>query len=111
MNEAGLHRRQPSRITLEQAVGLLRTHRAELEQMGVQHAAVFGSLARGDATETSDLDVMVELDENRRLSVFDLAGICLFIEDRARLPVDLSQKRNLHPLIREEVLAEAVYAF
>ena len=51
------------RPDLRSVLETLRAHEADLRGMGVSHAAVFGSVARGDAGSGSDIDVMVELDD------------------------------------------------
>jgi uncharacterized protein len=47
---------------LNDVLQILRTHESELRQLGVSHAAVFGSVARGEARADSDIDVLVELE-------------------------------------------------
>ncbi len=53
----------------------LRTHQSELRLLGVSHAAVFGSVARGDARPDSDIDVLVDLDEDRPMGIFEYASL------------------------------------
>lgn len=50
-------------------VGALQAHRAELQQGGFAHIALFGSVARGEARQDSDIDLLVELDRNRPLGL------------------------------------------
>jgi predicted nucleotidyltransferase len=57
---------------------ILRTHESELRLRGVSYAAVFGSVARGEAGAASDIDVMVELDEHRAMGVFEYARLKLY---------------------------------
>jgi predicted nucleotidyltransferase len=47
----------------------LRAHETDLRQLGVAHASVFGSVARGEAGAESDIDVLVELDENQPMGI------------------------------------------
>ncbi|MGA2590504.1 MAG: nucleotidyltransferase domain-containing protein [Bryobacteraceae bacterium] len=54
--------------TLDHLLDTLRTHESELRRLGVSHAAVFGSIARGEASVDSDIDVLVELDQDRPLA-------------------------------------------
>jgi uncharacterized protein len=54
--------------TLDHLLDTLRTHESELRRLGVSHAAVFGSIARGEARVDSDIDVLVELDQDRPLA-------------------------------------------
>jgi predicted nucleotidyltransferase len=59
--------------TLNTVLDTLRTHQSELRRLGVAHAAVFGSVARGEAGTDSDIDVLVDLDQDRALGVFEYA--------------------------------------
>ena len=78
----------------------LRTHEADLRAMGVSHAAVFGSVARGDAIAGSDIDVLVELDDSRPMGIFEYARMKLYINDILTGPSDVVNRRTLKPLIR-----------
>jgi predicted nucleotidyltransferase len=53
----------------------LREHEVELKAAGIVVLSVFGSVARGDATAQSDVDLMGDFDQDKDLSVFDLAGL------------------------------------
>jgi predicted nucleotidyltransferase len=59
---------------LSDVLQILRTHESELRRRGVSHAAVFGSVARGEAGVGSDIDVMVELDEHRAMGSLSTPG-------------------------------------
>jgi predicted nucleotidyltransferase len=61
---------------------VLASSKPALEAKGVQHLALFGSYARGEAMEDSDLDVLVEIDPARpKYSLFDLAGVANLLTD------------------------------
>jgi predicted nucleotidyltransferase len=75
-------------------------------QHGARNIRVFGSVARGDADERSDVDFLVDLDPGR--SLFDLAGLLVDLEDLLGRPVDVVTVRGLKSRIRARVLAEAV---
>jgi uncharacterized protein len=96
---------------LEDVLETLRLHKDELRRRGVAHAAVFGSVARGEATDASDLDVLVDLDPDQRISYFDYAGIVLHIETLLGHDVDVANKKTLKPLLRDNILREAIDAF
>jgi len=96
---------------LDQYLSLLRRVEPELRARGVLHAALFGSVVRGEATDQSDVDVLVELDPERRLSLYDYAALRLFLEDLMGRRTDLADRKNLHRYLRESILAEAVRAF
>ena len=98
-------------ITLEKALAILRANEPSLRAKGVLHAAIFGSLARGEAQQESDVDVMVDLDPDRRLSLFDFARIQHDLEDLLQVKVDLAQAKALRRFIKEQAMSEKVDAF
>jgi len=71
-----------------------------------KNVRVFGSLARGEGREGSDLDLLVTLSERR--SLLDLVGLKQDVEDLLHRPVDVVTERALSPYLRERVLSEAV---
>ena len=72
----------------------------------VTRAALFGSTVTGTAGKTSDVDLLVEFSGAK--SLFDLAALKLDIEAEINRKVDVLTYRALHPLIRENVLAQEV---
>jgi len=89
----------------------LKLHQAELQRLGVQHAALFGSTARGQAKRSSDIDIMVDLHPDAHLSVFDYVGVKDFIAGLFDHPVDVVNNDGLKPFVKPGALADAVYAF
>jgi len=92
--------------TREELLEILRRFRPELErEFGVGRLAIFGSYARGDATETSDVDILVEVPPTVGLRFVDLAER---LEEILGLPVDLVSRRAIRPrhwaLIEKELL-------
>jgi uncharacterized protein len=89
---------------------VLQTKREEILQAaarrGARHVRVFGSVARGDASPDSDVDILVDLEPGRTL--FDLGGLCSDLEALLGRPVDLADEKGLSPYLRAGVLAEAV---
>lgn len=89
---------------------ILSKYRAEILALAKRHGAknvrVFGSLARGEGSEGSDLDLLVTLSEGR--SLLDLIGLKQDLEDLVHLPVDVVTEQALSPYLREHVLSEAV---
>jgi hypothetical protein len=73
---------------------------------GAHNVRVFGSVARGDAGPTSDVDLLVELDAGRGL--LDHAALMLDLEALLGRKVDVAVERGLRPAVRARVLAEAV---
>jgi len=88
---------------------LLRTRREQILEIARKHGAydlrVFGSVARGEADEQSDLDFLVEVRPIH--SSWFPAGLVADLEDLLGIPVDVVTKDGLHWFIKEKVLAEA----
>ena len=76
------------------------------ERYGASNLAVFGSVARDQATESSDVDLLVDLPAGT--SLFQYAELKQDIEGLLQHNVDLIRRRNLKPTLRERVEAEAV---
>jgi len=92
-------------VTLENLRGEKRTAILALgEKHGARNIRVFGSVARGENSEASDVDFLVEFDPGRTL--FDLIGLRLDLRDLLRAEVDVVTPGNLRYL-RDRVLAES----
>ena len=77
-----------------------------LARYGVKRAGVFGSVVRGEATEDSDVDMLVELPKES--SLFDLVGLKLELEDILGKKVDVLTYNSIYHLLREPILSEEV---
>jgi predicted nucleotidyltransferase len=98
-------------VALSDVLQTLRTHETELRLLGVSHASVFGSVARGEAIADSDIDVLVELDEDRSMGVFEYARLKLYINELLAGAGDVVNRRTLKPLLRDNILRDAIDAF
>jgi len=94
-------------MTLEE---LRRSNRDTILALAARHGAqnvrVFGSIARGEAKECSDIDLLVELRPER--SLMDLGGLLMDLQQSIGVRVDVATERMLRPEVRRRVLAEAV---
>jgi hypothetical protein len=97
--------------TLNDVLQTLRTHENELRLLGVSHAAVFGSVARGEALAASDIDVLIDLDENRSMGIFEYARLKLYVNGLLAGAADVVNRRTLKPLLRDNILRDAIHAF
>ena len=93
------------------ALETLKRSEPALRARGVRHAAVFGSVARGDNRPDSDVDIMVEIDPEAHITVFDYAGLKEYIASLFDGPVDVVNRESLKPYVRPVATADAHYAF
>jgi predicted nucleotidyltransferase len=98
-------------LALQDVLETLRAHEPDLRRLGVAHAAVFGSVARGEASTGSDVDVLVELDESRPMGVFEYARLKLYFNELIDGPIDVVNRRTLKPLLQASILHDVVHAF
>jgi predicted nucleotidyltransferase len=88
----------------------LNEHRAAILRIAAEHGArnvrVFGSVARGTASATSDLDLLVAIEPGR--SLLDLVALNQDLEDALGRPVDVVTEGGLSPYLRDRILAEAI---
>lgn len=89
---------------------LLAARRDEVLRLAAKHGArnvrIFGSVARGEADATSDLDFLIELEPGRNL--LDMGGLLMDLQSLLGRPVDVISEKGLRPSIRARVLREAV---
>jgi hypothetical protein len=76
------------------------------ERHGARNVRVFGSLARGEATAASDLDLLVEMEPGR--SLLDLIGFNQDLEDALGIHVDVLTDDGLSPYMHDDILHQAV---
>lgn len=76
------------------------------KKYGAIKVSLFGSYARGDAQESSDIDVLVELESGR--SLFDLIRLERELKETLGLEVDVFTPNSLHPRIRNRIMKERV---
>lgn len=88
---------------------LLTSHKEQLSELGGHHLAIFGSIARDEATEKSDVDILVDFDTKKGL--FGFADLKFYLEKILGCQVDLVTKRALHPALKMRILSEAKKIF
>ena len=77
----------------------------------VEMAWVYGSYARGEETNDSDIDVMVRFDKNARISLFDYAGIMCDLSDLLNKKVDLVQEGMLYKYAQETAEQDKILVY
>jgi predicted nucleotidyltransferase len=95
----------------DRILAILRNHAPELQAAGLAHLRLFGSVARGEATPTSDIDLMADFAPGARISLLTFSGFKLRLEDILGTDVDLSCTDWMKEAIRARALKEAVSVF
>ena len=94
-------------MTREQILEFLRQHKQEMhDSFGVSKIGLFGSYARGDAREDSDIDMAIELATYTADNYF---GLLHYLEDTFRKRIDLGIESNFKPIIKPYILKEIIY--
>ena len=95
----------------DEVISKLRAHETELKAAGITRLAVFGSVARGDNSLESDVDLLAEFDKSRRYTLLTMGRLESRLADMLGARVDLSSPDWLKDSIKTRVLREAVIAF
>jgi hypothetical protein len=93
-----------------EAIARLKEHEAELKQLGVQHLYLFGSTARGEAREDSDIDLFFD-HERGKLGLFQLMDVKEVAAKILGCKTDIMTRASLHPVLRERIEASALQVF
>ena len=86
----------------------LRKHQKMLESYGVKRCGLFGSFRRGEATENSDIDLLVEFEPELK-TFMNFMDLCFFLEDLFGRKVDVLTPQSLSPIFGHKILAEVEY--
>ncbi len=93
-------------MQLEQTLAILKKHHNQLKSFNIKALSIFGSVARNEATENSDIDFVVEFEGT---ATFDgYMELKFFLEDTLQMKVDLATMRSLKPQIKASVSKDAV---
>lgn len=83
----------------------LQAHHKTLEGYGVRRCGLFGSFRRGEATEESDIDLLVEFEPDLK-TFMNFMNLCFFLEDLFGRKVDVLTPESLSPYLKDHILAE-----
>ena len=92
----------------EEIIARIRKHAEAIRAEGATELYLFGSAARDEMGEKSDVDVFVDYDPERRFSLLNLSGIHLIVMEELGREVDITTKDSLHPELRQRILSEAI---
>ncbi len=96
------------RPTRDEILEALASQRALFERYGVSSVSLFGSVARGESTEESDIDLLVEF--SRPIGLFQFVELKRVLEEIFGRSVDLVTPKALKPQLRDQILKEAIRA-
>jgi predicted nucleotidyltransferase len=94
----------------EEVIAQLRRHEADLKRLGVEHLYLFGSIARGDATADSDIDLFFDY-EKGKLGLFELMDVKAFASSILGRATDIMTRDSLHKTVRQSIEATALRVF
>ena len=96
-------------MTRDAILATLRSIQSKYSNEGIEILGLFGSHARGEASDTSDVDVLIELQEGTTHIYEKKAHLKEELESLLHTPVDIVRKKYLKPYAKEIVLNETVY--
>ncbi|PIN91376.1 hypothetical protein COU57_01030 [Candidatus Pacearchaeota archaeon CG10_big_fil_rev_8_21_14_0_10_32_14] len=79
-----------------------------LKKHGIVRAGIFGSYAKGENKKDSDIDILIEVEKDRKFSLLDLVGLKLELEDILKIKVDLMTYKSIHPYLKDSILKNEV---
>lgn len=95
----------------DDVIARLKQGESELRARGVRSLGLFGSTARNEASAVSDVDVLIELDKERHITLFDLSDIKFCISDLVGTPVDVAIRGRLRQAYRASIERDLISVF
>lgn len=95
----------------KQAISILQEEAGAIRALGATELYLFGSITRGDANPTSDIDLFLDYDRRSGFSLVELAGIKQLLERRLGIAVDITTRDSLDPLLRGRIESSAERIF
>ena len=98
-------------MSTAEIIAKLESLRAKLEREGVEHLAIFGSRARGDHSQASDLDLLIDAAPMSRFSILNLVGVEHIVTDSTGLAANAFMRRSLDEPFKHSISSEIVEIF
>jgi len=95
-------------MKLDNVKNIIKEHKTDLRQnFKVKYIGIFGSYARNEQKDDSDVDILVELDEP--VSLLSLVRLENYLSDLLHVKADIIPKNDIRPELRDNILKEAIY--
>jgi predicted nucleotidyltransferase/DNA-binding XRE family transcriptional regulator len=94
-----------------ESLEILRTAGPRLRELGVKHISLFGSTARGTQRPDSDIDLLLDLDQQRKIDLLDYAGIVAEIQKMVPQHVDVALRNTLRARVTRNAGRDEIRAF
>jgi hypothetical protein len=91
-----------------EAIALIKSHEAELRAAGIAALYLFGSTARDDASDASDIDLACEIDGTSQLDLFKFAGLRNRLQQGCGSVIDLVPLRSMRPFVKERAMRDMI---
>jgi len=94
----------------QRALKTLSANRSVLKRFSVKDIYIFGSVARDESSDASDVDILVEFQSDAKIGLFQFARLQRFLSELLECDVDLATPDALHKDLKENILKEAIHA-
>lgn len=96
-------------LTINEVVAYLKNNKSLFyEKFGVTQVGIFGSFVRNEQTSTSDIDMVVEIEKNRK-NIHSFLQLKRFLEKELNVHIDLGFENALKPAVREKIKGQIIY--
>jgi hypothetical protein len=95
-------------LTRSHLIEKLKDNESLLDQYSVKSISVFGSMAKGEAGPTSDVDLLIEFKPGAKIGLFEFIELKDTLSDLLGLSVDLVTPESLHPAMKTTIIKEAI---
>jgi hypothetical protein len=97
-------------MSVETTIARLRADDSLVQEFSIRALYIFGSVARGEDSPVSDIDILVEFEPGSRIGLFAFARLQRRLSELLQKKVDLVTRDGLHRALRDRILKEAVRA-
>ena len=94
------------KLTTQDVQKIITENETRIRGFGVKEIYLFGSVVRGEAKETSDVDFFIVFEDSARVGYFKLIELQLFLKSKLNTEVDIGTK--LHPALKDQIMREAL---